>query len=270
MTMTIQDVITWIKEDPEAKEELRRILLTEELLNLPQRFDRLVKLVEQNTQAIERNSRIAEQNSRDIARLYELAEQNSRIAEQNSRDIARLYELAERNSREIIKLVGDIGNLVKVVEQQGQYIGALRGFALEATLQGRAISLLSGRLRLRRGRVMRGPVMLEINHQFEDAVDAATDSGVITEEQNRRIFNTDLVARAIDSATGDVVYVAAEASYTIEPPDIQRANESARALSLVFPSNDIKTAVFGTAISIQDSDWAKQQGVEVFTLEVPR
>lgn len=235
MTLTIQDIIRWIQEDPEAKEELRRILLTEELLNLPQRFDRLVK--------------VTEQNSRDIARLYELAEQNTRIAEQNSREIVRL---------------------VKVVEQQGQNIGMLRGFALEAVLQGRAISLLSGRLKLRRGRVMRGPVMLEINHQFEDTVDAATDAGVITEEQNRRIFNTDLIARAIDSATGDVVYVAAEASFTIEPQDIQRANESAQALSLVFPSNDVKTAVFGTAISIQDSDWAKQQGVEVFTLELPR
>ena len=242
MTLTIQDVIRWIQEDPEAKEELRRILLTEELLNLPQRFDRLVE--------------VTEQNSRDIARLYELAEQNT--------------QLAEQNSREIIKLVGEIGNLVKVVEQQGQNIGMLRGFALEAVLQGRAISLLSGRLKLRRGRVMRGPVMLEINHQFEDAVDGATDTGVITEEQNRRIFNTDLIARAIDSATGDVVYVAAEASFTVEPQDIQRANESARALSLVFPSNDVRTAVFGTAISIQDSDWAKQQGVEVFTLELPR
>ena len=249
MTLTIQDVIRWIQEDPEAKEELRRVLLTEELLNLPQRFDRLVELAEQN-------SRIAEQNSRDIARLYELVEQNSRIAEQNS--------------REIIRLVGDIGNLVKIVEQQGQHISALRGLALEGALQGRAISLLSGRFRLRRGRVMRGPVMIEINHQFEDAVDAATDSGVITEEQNRRIFNTDLVARARDSVTSDVVYVAVEASFTIEPQDIQRVNESARALSLVFPSNDVKTAVFGTAISIQDSDWVKQQGVEVFTLELPR
>ena len=242
MTLTIQDVIRWIKEDTEAKEELRRILLTEELLNLPQRLDRLIELVEQN--------------SRDIAKLYELAEQNT--------------QLAEQKSREIIKLVGEIGNLVKVVEQQGQHIGVLRGLVLEAALQGRAISLLSGRLKLRRGRVMRGPVMLEINHQFEDAVDAATESGVITEEQNRRIFNTDLIARAIDSATGDVVYVAAEASFTIEPQDIQRANESARALSLVFPSNDVKTAVFGTAVSIQDSDWAKRQDVEVFTLELPR
>ena len=42
--------------------------------------------------------------------------------------------------------------------------------------------------------------MLEINHQFEDAVDAATDSGVITEEQNLRIFNTDLVALARDAS----------------------------------------------------------------------
>ncbi len=241
MTMTIQDVIRWIQEDPEAKEELRRILLTEELLNLPQRFDRLVELVEQN--------------SRDIARLFELAERNSRIAEQNSRDISRLVE--------------DFGRLVKIVEQQGQNIGVLRGLALESALQGRAISLLSGRFKLRRGRVMRGPVMLDINHDFEDAVDAATDAGVITEDQNQRIFNTDLVAQARDRATGDVVYVAAEASFTIEPRDIQRVCETARTLSLVFPANDIKTAVFGAAISLQDSDWAKQEGVEVFTVELP-
>ena len=270
MAINIQDVIRWIQEDPEAKEELRRILLTEELLNLPQRFDRLVELVEQNSRDIARLVEVTEQNSRDIARLVE-------VTEQNSRDIARLFELAERNSRDIARLVGDFGRLVedfgrlvKIVEQQGQNIGMLRGLALESALQGRAVSLLSGRFKLRRGRVMRGPVMLEINHEFEDAVDAATDARIITEDQNHRIFNTDLVARARDRATGDVVYVAAEASFTIETGDIRRVCETARALSLVFPSNDVKTAVFGGTISIQDSDWAKQEGVEVFIVELPR
>ena len=275
--MTIQDVIRWIQEDPEAKEELRRTLLTEELLNLPQRFARLVELSEQNARDIA-------QNTRDIARLIEITEQHGRdiarlieITEQHGRDIARLIEITEQHGRDIARLIQDFArlvedfrSLVKIVEQQGQDIGMLKGLALESALQGRAISLLSGRFKLRRGRVMRGPVMIEMNHEFEDAVDAATDAGVITEDQNRRIFNTDLVARARDSATGDVVYVAAEASFTIEPKDVRRAHESARALRLVFPSNDVKTAVFGAAISIQDSDWAKQEGVEVFTLELPR
>ncbi len=256
MTITIQDVIRWIQEDPEAKEELRRILLTEELLNLPQRFDNLVEVTEQNSRNIARLVEVTEQNSRDIARLFELAEQSIRVAEQNSRDISRLVE--------------DIGRLVKIVEQQGQDIGMLKGLALESALHGRAISLLSGRFKLRRGRVMRGPVMLEIDHEFEDAVDAATDDGFITEDQNHRIFNTDLVARASDRATGDVVYVAAEASFTIDPGDIRRAHETTRALRLVFPSNDVKTAVFGAAISLQNSDWAKQEGVEVFIVELPR
>ena len=112
--------------------------------------------------------------------------------------------------------------------------------------------------------------MIEVNHQFEDAVDAATDAGVITEDQSQRIFNTDLIARARDRASGDVVYVAAETSFTIETGDIRRARETARALKLVFPSDDVKTAVFGGTISIQNSDWAKQEGVEVFIVELPR
>ena len=192
------------------------------------------------------------------------------ITEQNSRDIVRLYELAEQNSRDIARLVEDLHSLVKIVEQQGQDIGMLNGLALESALQGRAVSLLSGRLKLRRGRVMRGPVMLEINHEFEDAVCAADEAGIITEEQTDRILNTDLVARALDTATGNVVYVAAEASFTIEPADMRRAHETARALRLVFPSSDVKTAVFGAAISIQNSVWAKQEGVEAFILELPR
>ena len=53
MTLTIHDVITWIKEDPEAKEELRRILLTEELLNLPQQFAELVEITRHNSRVIE-------------------------------------------------------------------------------------------------------------------------------------------------------------------------------------------------------------------------
>ena len=221
MTLTIQDVIRWIQEDPEAKEELRRILLTEELLNLPQKF----------------------------AELVEMTRRNSRAIEQNSRAIDRLVNASERRDRDI---------------------GLLKGLALEASLQGNAISFLSGRFRLRRGRVMRGPTMYEINHEFEDAVYDANLEGTITESQRNRILDTDLIARARDSAANETVYVAVEASFTIEADDIARVNETADSLRKVFPSNRVMAVVYGSNINDKDAEFARNQSVETVIAELPR
>ena len=214
MTLTIQDVIRWIQEDPEAKEELRRILLTEELLNLPQKFAELVEMTRRNSRAID-----------------------------------RLVNASERRDRDI---------------------GLLKGLALEASLQGNAISFLSGRFRLRRGRVMRGPTMYEINHEFEDAVYDANLEGTITESQRNRILDTDLIARARDSAANETVYVAVEASFTIEADDIARVNETADSLRKVFPSNRVMAVVYGSNINDKDAEFARNQSVETVIAELPR
>ena len=228
MTLTIQDVIRWIQEDPEAKEELRRILLTEELLNLPQKFAELVEMTRRNSRAIE---------------------QNSRAIEQNSRAIDRLVNASERRDRDI---------------------GMLKGLALDASLQGNAISFLSGRFRLRRGTVMRGPTMYEINHEFEDAVYDANLEGIITESQRNRILDTDLIAWARDSAANETVYVAVEASFTIEEDDIARVNETADSLRKVFPSNRVMAVVYGSNINDKDAEFARNQSVETVIAEFPR
>ena len=160
--------------------------------------------------------------------------------------------------------------MVKSSERHDRDIGILKGLVLEASLQGKAISFLSGRFKLRRGRVMRGPTMYEINHEFEDAVYDANLEGIITESQRNRILDTDLIARARDSAANETVYVAVEASFTIEADDIERVNETADSLRKVFPSNRVIAAMYGSSINDKDAKLARKQSVETLIVELPR
>ena len=53
MTMTIREIIRAIREDPEARDELRRVLLTDELLAMPKQLADLVAVVRQHGQDID-------------------------------------------------------------------------------------------------------------------------------------------------------------------------------------------------------------------------
>ena len=77
---TIDDIIRILREQPEAKEAVRRLILTDELLRLPQQIAEIAAIVQRtaeiqdrHTQFLEQHSRLLEQHSRDIGWLKGLA-----------------------------------------------------------------------------------------------------------------------------------------------------------------------------------------------------
>ena len=215
MVTSINDIIRAIRENPEARDELRRVLLTDELLAMPQRLSDLVTVVDAQ-----------------------------------GKQLADLVTVVKRQGQDIEILKKDMGNL--------------KGQMIELTIQGRIIAFISSRLNLRRATIVRGPALSGIAHQFEDAIEEASDQGAIEANQRERVYDTDVIVRARRRETGETVYVPVEASFTIDFSDVDRAANTAIALRQVFSGEDVVPAVYGEAITQGGATLAKGSGVSVF------
>ena len=219
-TITRENLIQMLQDDPVLLEELRSLLLTRELLELPQKLAEFAASVDRQFEAINR-------------------------------------QLDVINGR--LKVLEYDVNQLKI---DGAY---LKGKILETELPGRAASRLEYRFNIRRPRVVRTSTQYIPAHDFDDAIYEASDTGILSEIQRRRILDTDLIVRGRSSDTGKDAYVALESSFTIDDSDIVRANRSASALRKVFPDADVWAAVYCAEISDENSQRAQDDGVEVIS-----
>jgi len=104
------DLIQLLNSNPQLRDELRRVLFTEEFVNLPQAVQELAKAQQAMAEAIAALSaevkELAEAQKRTEARIEELAEAQKRtearieeLAEAQKRTEARIEELAEAQKR---------------------------------------------------------------------------------------------------------------------------------------------------------------------------
>ena len=226
-------IISEIESNPEAQRLLLRALLTEDILRVPERLDR-----------IEAELADAKADRADIR--AELAD-----AKADRADIRAELEVA-RTER----------------AQMRDDIGMLKGDMLEVRLHRRVRSLASQRLGLRRGRIMQSLVQ-ETRSDFSDAVDDALASGLITDEQENRIDATDIIMRALHKSDGSQVWLAVEASNNVGQRDIERARQSADALSAAF-GEESEAIVAGYSIHARDMERAERLGARVFIIPFPQ
>ena len=208
MAFTVDDfhaLLRLLEQHPEWRADLRRVLLTEELLGLPQAVRALADQV----------ARLAEAQARTEARLEQLAEAQARtearveqLAEAQARTEARLEQLAEaqaRTERELQRLT-DI-------------VGAMRGELLELRYQRRAAALFQALLRRIR----------LLDHQtLGQLLDDAVDAGRLRPEDKSEILWADVVVTG--QREGREVYLLAEVSSVVDRADVQRAARRARLL----------------------------------------
>jgi hypothetical protein len=83
---------------------------------------------------------------------------------------------------------------------------------------------------------------------FVQTLEDATDSGIITEDEEARLTRTDMVIRSLRKSDGSRLWIAAEASGVIDQDDIERARQSASALKKLY-GEDAVPVVYGYSIS---------------------
>ena len=223
-------IIAELQANPAAQQLLLRAMLTNEFLGMPARLD-----------AIERD--VA-----DITRRVTTLERD--VGEIKSRVTTLEHDVGEINSR------------VTTLEHD---VAALKGDSLEVRIHQRIRPYLSQKLGLRRPHTVHS-VVVDTDRQLQKAVYEAIDADRITASQEARVFATDLILRAQRRSDRATVWVAVEASSTLDQRDVERARESADALQAIFGKQST-AAVMGHAIAAEPQRLADASGVEVFLVD---
>ena len=239
MSFTIddfQDLVRLLGEHPDWRAELRRQVLSDELLELPA----LVRqLAEAQARTEQRVTELAQAQARTEQRLTELVEVQSRAEERLQRIEAALERLEAIVER--------------LAEAQGSNetrVGRIEGIVLEGQYARRGPSYLS-RLALRLRLLETGPLA--------DLLDTAVLEGRLTDAERDAVLLADVVFSGRRREDNADVYVLAEVSAGIGPHDVERAAERAALLEKL--GRPVIPVVAGWRIDAEALEMASRRGV---------
>jgi DNA repair exonuclease SbcCD ATPase subunit len=136
MSISREDLIRLLREDPTLLEELRALVLTKDLLELPVRTREeyrelrgiLRDLLDIVQRIIDILSKVAEQTERNTLMLQEQAHMLAELSQQvqeNSRQIAALIEQGREHDRRLAELSEQVAALVQQGRKHNELIAAL-------------------------------------------------------------------------------------------------------------------------------------------------
>ncbi len=201
-----------LQEDPAFLEQVRSLVLSDELRQLPERFAQFAASVtkfiaEQQQFNVNVTNFIAEQQEFNADQKQFNADQKQFNAEQKQFN-AEQREFNAAVTHRLQRITDDLGDL------KGHVAGRLardRADDIAASLGCRIIAQLDG------------ADLRELVRRQDDAAD-------IPFGQRRSFYNADLVIQVRDPA-GAEFYLAGEASYTADLRDVQRAQRNAEFLT---------------------------------------
>ncbi|MBA2447184.1 MAG: hypothetical protein H0V51_04065 [Chloroflexi bacterium] len=228
------DLVRLLEQNPEWRAELRRLVLTEELLRLPALVGELAaaqRRTEEQVSALAEAQRRAEGRLERVeGRLEGVEGRLDRIDEQ----IAALVEAQRQTELEIRTLVHAQQALT---DRQDEFareqrdmrnmLAQLRGNDLERRYREHADAYF-GRL-LRRVRVV-GP--RERDQLFEEGI----ASGLLDEETAFEVRQADLIVRGRRPGEDHDTYLVIEVSAAVDPHDVERAARRASLLRRLRPA----------------------------------
>ena len=200
--------LTGLRTDPDFLEEVRREVLTRELLSLPEAFTRLVGLVG-----------IIEADLRQlIVRVDDLTKRVDELTKRVDELTKRVDDLTKRMD----ELTKRMDELTKRVDKGFRKLDPIRGFSYEWKWRDDACSYL-GTCGFRKVRFI-------AKADLADLLDEALNAGRCDELTRNQLLRLDAVHSAVRTSDQVRVYVAAEVSAQVDDNDIERARDRARAL----------------------------------------
>ena len=265
------DFIEILEERPEWREELRRLVLTDELLKLPEMVKELVEaqrrteeklenltdrvnaLAEAQRRTEERIDTLAEKLESLTARVDALAEAQRKTEERLESLAARVNALAERvdalaeaqrrTEEELRKLISRVDILTKDVSE-------LKGDSLERRYRERAHAYFSQLIR--RSHTLSSDEIAEL-------VDRGIREEIITDREGDELLWTDVLVRGRSRMSGEEVYLAVEVSWGVGVEDVERAMNRAKILSKF--GFKVLPVVAGRGITPEASEMAEEMRV---------
>jgi len=284
MPFTVQDfhdLIRLVEQHPEWRAELRRLVLTEELLSLPglvrelieaQRLTevRLAELAEAQRRTDERLAELAEAQRRTDERLGRVEEQVAalieaqrltevrlaELAEAQRRTDERLAELAEaqrRTDERLGRVEEQVAALIEAQRLTDERLAELRGDNLERRYRERAGAYF--------GRLVRRAYALS-DREIAELLGAAEEAGRLTPAEVDDVRAADVIVRGRRPDGAGEVYLVVEVSVGIGPGDVERALRRATLLQRALgPDRPALPVVAGARATREAQSLAAAQDV---------
>ena len=249
----IHDLHRILVEHPEWRSELRNIILTRELLEVPDRLDALTLTVQALTATVQD---LAETTGRRLDSL------ESRVDALT----ATVQALAETTDRRMAIFESRMDSMDTEMRNFRISVDRLRGDGLEHRLAGLIPPLVSREFDVRRVYPMSASMTLASNdrrEEFEMTLEEASDAGKITDDEETRLRVTDLVVRSQRKSDRSTLWFAVESSGVLNGDDVTRALRSANAIRKIHEQDAIPV-VYGYEISDENRALASEVGVHVF------
>ena len=258
------DFIKILEEHPEWREEMRRLILTDELLKLPE----LVReLVEAQRRTERRVDALAEAQRRTEERLENLAARVDALAEAQRKTEERLENLAarvdalaarvdalaeaqRRTEEELRSLAAQVDLLAESQRKMQIDLSDLKGDSIERKYRERAFAYFN-RL-VRRAHTLSPDEIVEL-------VNRGVEKGIISEREAEELLWADVIVRGRGRERGEEVYLVVEVSWGVGIGDVERAASRTEILrKLGF---NVIGVVAGKEIMPEAGDLAKERGV---------
>ena len=243
MPFTVQDfhdLVQLLEERPEWRSEMRRLVLSDEYLTLPEQLAELRREIAELRRDFERR----------FNRVEERLDQITDDVGQLKSDVGRLTNDVGRLTDDVGRLTNDVGQLKSDVGRLTDDVGVLKGQGLEYRYREHAPSYFSGLIR--RCRVVGSP---QLNEMLEDAV----DRGVLSQGDLNDVTLADLILRGRRLADRAEVMVLVEISWVIDRNDVRRA--AGRAALLAKLGTPVVPVVAGASITEPAAAMARNRNV---------
>jgi len=224
------DFVRILERRPDWREELRRLILTDELLKLPQVVRELV----------EAQRRTEEELKTLTARVDSLTRRVDSLAAQMEVLTARVDSLTEAQVK-----------TEETLRRLGIDVAELKGDSLERKYREKAPAYF--------GPLLRRAKSLSADELW-DIVDRGIEEGVLTSEEAREVLDTDIVVRGRRWKDGKEEFLVVEVSWGVGVTDVERAVKRAELLRRL--GLEVRAAVAGRGITSEAEGLAAEKGVE--------
>jgi len=293
------ELISLLEQHPEWRAELRRLILTEELLTVPETVSQLVEAQkrtdEQIRQLTEAQRQTTEQIRQLTARVDDLTVRLEQLTARVDDLTVRLEQLTARVDDLTVRLeqltarVDDltvrleqltarVDELTARVDQIAEEIQALARRVEELTTVVNSLAqsfqkivddvaklkefFLEDRYHSRAAMYFSKLIRRTRAIDHDDLcqlLDDAQDQGILTEQEREDLVQTDVVVRGRRRTDGEEVYLIVEVSWGIGVSDVQRASRRARTFTKL--GWQTMPVVAGGWLSADARQAAQQEGV---------
>ncbi|MFZ8831052.1 MAG: hypothetical protein ACO2OY_02655 [Thermodesulfobacteriaceae bacterium] len=217
---TFEDLLNVLKAEPMWLEELRKLILTSDLLKLPQRFERFVQKDFKDLN--DRVDRLEQEMKGLKDEVKELKQRVDKIDER----LTKVESDVEVLKEDVRILKEDVRTLKEDVRTLKNDVADLKGSDFERKVRENAPAYL-GKL-IRKCKVLDKAIIAE-------QLDEALDAGRITEEERDEALSVDLVAEGyLRVEPQKKVLVVAEVSVKADKVDVERAHKRSKIVEKAF------------------------------------